>query len=102
MKEIVTVRQIGEKTEGVSQRTGSAWTAQQLLLEWHKEEGSINRLWATMFNTIISKFNEMDVKEGETVCVTLNFSVLTYRTGFIRNEATIVNIERDSKYHSQT
>ena len=80
-----------EKTSGVSQRTGNAWQAREVVLESVQDVMYPERYCARLFGDAVDKFN---AKEGDVIGVVIRHSV-NPKDGRYFNELRIVDFERN-------
>ena len=80
------IKKVGEVRKGISQATGNAWAARNILLAWEDETGE-SYINATVDDDV---WQSLNLREGDTASLTLRFRTKPFQSGFVANDIRII------------
>lgn len=88
-----TVKNIGALREGVSPKTGNAWKALEILIEWPDGE-HYQRQTANLFGEHVDAFQAAGIRLGDTIQCDVQLTTDMSKSGFVHNSAILRNVRR--------
>ena len=80
------IKKVGEVRKGISQATGNAWAARNILLAWEDETGE-SYINATVDDDV---WQSLNLREGDTASLTLRFRTKPFQSGYVANDIRII------------
>ena len=83
----ILIKRVGEVRKGISQATGNAWSARNILLTGEDETGEL------FINAVVDEgvWQQLGLHEGETASLHLRFRTKPFQSGFVANDIRIIN-----------